>query len=47
MVKQIGILLAIIAFSVTAAADIQSLTGGGGCCGSCCQQTEKETVPAE
>ena len=44
MVKQVGILLAIIAFSVTAAAGIQSLTGGGGCCGSCCQQTEKEYV---
>jgi len=47
MVKQIGILLAIIAFSVTAAAGIQSLTGGGGCCGSCCQQPKAETLPAE
>ena len=49
MIRQVGILLALIAISVTAAASIRAFTGGtgGGCCGSCCRQSEAETAPAE
>ena len=45
MVREFGVLIAIIAFSVTAAAGIRALTGG--CCGSCCQQPEVEASSRE
>lgn len=38
MVREFGVLVAIVVFSVTAAVGIRALTGGG--CGSCCQQSE-------
>ena len=49
MIRQVGILLAPIAFSVTAAASIRVFTGGtgGGCCDSCCENSDAEAAPAE